>query len=71
MDSRIDERLYYDSGYHWPMMVISDVRSAGAEISYFSVAAMRRISAGGCSPASAVPGMRCLPIASPPIGTGS
>jgi hypothetical protein len=28
LDSRIDEWLYYDSGYHWPLMVISDLRSA-------------------------------------------
>jgi len=31
LDSRIDEWLYYDSGYHWPMMVIIDVRSAEAQ----------------------------------------
>ena len=31
LDSRIDEWLYYDSGYHWPMMVISDLRSAEAQ----------------------------------------
>jgi hypothetical protein len=31
LDSRIDEWLYYDSGYHWPMMVISDVRSSEAQ----------------------------------------
>jgi hypothetical protein len=30
LDSRIDEWLYYDSGYHWPMMVVSDLRPAEA-----------------------------------------
>lgn len=40
-------------------------------IDYFSVAAMRRISAGECSPESGVPGIRYFPIASPPTGTGS
>ena len=37
----------------------------------FSVAAIFRISSGACSPASAVPGMRYWPIASPPTSTGS
>ena len=40
-------------------------------INYFSVTAMRRISAGECSPASGVPGIRYFPIVSPPIRTGS
>ena len=38
---------------------------------YFSVAAIRRVSSGVCSPASGVPGIRYLPIASGPISTGS
>ena len=38
---------------------------------YFSVAAIRRISSGLCSPASGVPGIRCLPMASGPTSTGS
>src|SRR5688572_21172397 len=38
---------------------------------YRSVAAIRRISCGVCSPASGVPGIRCLPMASPPMSTGS
>jgi LEA14-like dessication related protein len=37
----------------------------------FSVAAIERISSGVCSPASGVPGIRYLPISSPPTTTGS
>lgn len=28
LDLKIDEWFYYDSGYHWPMMVVSDLTLA-------------------------------------------
>jgi len=29
LDLKVDEWLYYDSGYHWPLMVVSDMDSIG------------------------------------------
>jgi hypothetical protein len=28
LDPKINEWLYYDSGYHWPMLVITDLKAA-------------------------------------------
>jgi hypothetical protein len=29
MDLKVDKWLYYDSGYHWPVMVVSDMKARG------------------------------------------
>lgn len=38
---------------------------------YFSVLSIRLISSDECSPASSVPGIKCLPISRSPTSTGS
>jgi hypothetical protein len=27
LDLKVNEWLYYDAGYHWPVMVVTDLRS--------------------------------------------
>jgi len=45
--------------------------TTGSRSTHFRVAAIFRICSGVCSPASGVPGIKYLPMASEPITTGS
>jgi len=60
---------FINSDYIWGHELETAMkRNASA---YFRVAAICRICSGVCSPASGVPGIRYLPMASGPITTGS